>query len=99
MDIHRRLKICWWLWALLSLPPICYSLFKRDEDKAGVIHSNWSDLLYFFHLGIWGHFVSWSEIVFWSIFVPLMLGWVAQYMLAIAWRVWREERRTQTVNV
>jgi hypothetical protein len=99
MSIHRTLKICWWLWALLSLPPIGYCLFKRYENKAGDVHSDWSDLWYYFHQGIWSHFGYWREIVFWSIFVPLILGWVAQYILVLAWRAWQERRRAQTVTI
>jgi hypothetical protein len=75
---NRDLKINWWLWATLSGPPMAYLLSHRWLDKAGDVHSNWSVL--------WddGFRYTW-EIWVPNILFPLVLGWLAQYLLVLAW--------------
>ena len=75
---------------MLSIPPITFFLFSPHLDKGGVTHSDWSDLIYYLNQGVLSHWIYWREIVFWSVLVPLILGWVAHSLLVIGWQAWRK---------
>jgi len=83
MNIRRKLEINWWLWALVSVPWILVALFRRWEDKGGGVWSDWSDAVYRIRVGEWRYC---RETLFWDLFLPLLLGWLAQYFIAIAWQ-------------
>jgi hypothetical protein len=88
---NRDLKINWWLWAGLSLPPIIYLLFHQQQDKAGGFHSEWSVLVDYATNKEYKFWYSW-EIWVPHILFPLVLGWVAQYFLMLAWNYRRRRR-------
>ena len=95
MDIHRKLKINWWLWMALSIPPIVYS-WARTRDVKGWMVSDWGYLMSYLHQtgysvthDIWSLFV---ETLIWSAVPALLIGWTAQYLIMLAWQAWRERR-------
>src|ERR1035438_68196 len=94
MNMHRKLKINWWTWMAISIPAILCCLFiPRLVDKAGDYRSDWSYLIYYLSVGDWNQWQFLREILFWSIFVPLLLGWIAQYFVSMAWAAWQVSRR------
>jgi hypothetical protein len=99
MNIHRKLKINWWLWMILSLPSIVYS-WLRPRDVKGWMISDWGYLIHYLQQtgytvthDIWNFF---AETLFWSAVPALLLGWIAQYLIMLAWEAWRARRRAHT---
>lgn len=101
MNIHRKLKINWWLWMILSLPPIAYS-WLRPRDVKGWVISDWGYLIH--HLQQTGYTVThdiwnfFAETLFWSAVPALLVGWIAQYLIMLAWEAWGARRRTHTLT-
>jgi hypothetical protein len=92
MNFHRKLRINWWLWALLSIPPIVYS-WIRPRDVKGQMISDWGYLMeylrrtgYTVTQDIWNLF---AETFFWSAVPAFLIGWIAQYLIVWAWESWR----------
>jgi hypothetical protein len=88
MNAKRVLTINWGLWACFSLPPIIYFLFHREQDKAGDRYSGWAILAMYANSNDWLY--SW-EVLLPRIVFPIVIGWVAQYLLVIAWNYWRRK--------
>jgi len=89
MKLHRKLKINWWLWACLSAPSVAYSLLRPHEDKAGQANSDFDRLVYYFTHDLWGYS---REVLVWDVALPLILGWIGQYFLVMAWDAWSSKR-------
>ncbi len=101
MNLRRKLRINWWLWMVLSMPPIVYS-WVRPRDVKGWTISDWGYLTHYLHQtsfrvtsDIWNFFV---ETLFWSAVPALMLGWIAQYLLVLAWESWRRSGQRTAVS-
>ena len=73
------------LWGLLSVPTVLYLLFRTYVDKAGDTHSEWGNLIYSLQHGPVHEWQYWSETVFWNILVPIVIAWLAQYLLRVGW--------------
>lgn len=79
-----------------SIPPIVYSWVHPYENK-GEVHSHWDYLFgwlretgYVITKEKWEYFF---ETMFWSAGPSLVLGWVAQYLVVLAWEAWRQRTR------
>ena len=90
MNLRRQLAINWWFWAAISVPWILVVLFRRYEVK-GAVSSDWSDAMYRIRVGEWRYL---RETMFWDLFLPLVLGWVAHYFISMAWQQLRGSRTT-----
>jgi hypothetical protein len=90
MNFKRNLKINWWLWFLFSVPAIIYLWLKQYEDKAGAIHSGWGDLIYDSSHGLWRYAI---DPLFWNLALPLLIGWILQYLVGAAWEIFRQKRK------
>jgi hypothetical protein len=95
MNVHRKLKINWWLWACFSIPPIIYSWLKPHEVK-GNTQSDWGYLTsylqqsdYVINHDIWHFFI---ETLIWSAGPALLLGWIAQYFIILTWNISQQRR-------
>ena len=85
----------------ISVPPIVYSWLKPRDVKGWMI----SDLGYLMHYlhqtgytvthDIWNFLV---ETLIWSVLPPLLIGWIAQYLLVLAWETWRDRTRRATIS-
>ena len=92
MNFRRELKINWWLWMTLSIPPALYSWLKPHDVKGWTI-SDWGYLTQYLRQtgytvthDFWNFFV---ETLLWNILPALLLGWVAQYLIILVWEAWR----------
>ena len=105
MELHRSLdkvrclRINWWLWLLLSTPPVVYSWLRPEEVK-GEMWSEWEYLVSYLQregykvtAGIWRYFI---ETFIWSVVPPVVVGWLAQYFIMLAWEAWRQRRTAHT---
>jgi hypothetical protein len=90
MNFRYVLKVNWWLWACFSFPPIIYFLFHTEQDKAGRFYSGWTTLLEYATKSDWPY--SW-EVLVPRVLFPLVIGWVAQYFLVMAWNYWNRSRK------
>jgi len=79
----------------LSIPSIVYS-WARTRDVKGWMVSDWGYLMSYLHQtdyrvtdDIWSFFV---ETLIWSVVPALLIGWIAQYLIMLAWETWRERR-------
>jgi|GEM_PF-2682196 len=93
MNLHFKLKINYWLWMALSIPPILYC-WVRIRDVKGWMISDWGYLIFYLERtgyrvthDIWSFFV---ETLVWSVVPPLLFGWIAQYLIVLAWTAWHE---------
>jgi hypothetical protein len=96
MKICRKLKTNWWLWMSFSIPPIVYS-WVRLRDVKGAMISYWGYLSDYLHRTgynvtqeIWSIFV---ETLIWSALPPLLIGWIAQYLIMLVREEWRDRVR------
>lgn len=101
MNMHRNLKINGPLWLLLSIPSIVYS-WLRPRDVKGWVVSDWGYLIsclretgYTLTHDILSFF---TETLFWSAVPALLLGWIAQYLIVLAWETWRAGRQTRSCS-
>jgi hypothetical protein len=101
MNLQRNLKINWWLWMMLSVPPIIYSWLRPREVKGWMI-SDWGYLMHFLHRtgytvtgDIWRFFI---ETLVWSAVPALFLGWIGQYLITLAWDAWRHPKRAEAAT-
>jgi hypothetical protein len=89
--VQAKLKITWWVWAAIAVPWMLLLLFKQHEDKAGDVWSDWSWFVAHARQAQWSYC---REVLVWDVLVPLVLGWVAQYLIVLAWQRWRNGRRS-----
>jgi hypothetical protein len=96
LNLSHKLKINWWLWMALSIPPIVYS-WLRPRDVKGSMVSDWAYLMDYLHQtgysvthDIWNFF---GETFFWSAVPALLVGWILQYVITLAWEGWRAKTR------
>ncbi len=85
-DFGRALRINWWLWAIISCPVMAYLWLKPHEDKAGIWMSDLSALVTHARRGLWRYTL---EDLFWNTAVPLLVGWILQHLLQVAWRLFQ----------
>ncbi len=83
MDLRAKLNTNWRIWLLLSGPWVLVALFKREEDKSGELWSDWSYAKYLLHRPEWRYS---GEIVFWDLVLPIVIGWVAHFFVAMAFQ-------------
>ncbi len=76
----------------LSIPLIVHSWARPREVKGWVI-SDWGYLMDYLHKtgftvthDIWNFFI---ETLLWSAVPALLVGWLLQYIIVIAWETWR----------
>jgi hypothetical protein len=87
MNFHRKIEVNWWGWALVSVPWILVALLRRWEDKAGDNWSDWSSAIYDMQHGQWRYC---RETVLWDLLLPILVGWIAQYFITMAWHRFRQ---------
>lgn len=82
MNLHTKLRINGWLWAGIAIPWSLFLLLRQFVDKAGHIWSDWSWFVYNAKLGQWSYC---REVLAWDLLPPMVLGWVAQYLVIMTW--------------
>jgi hypothetical protein len=60
-----------------------YLWLRTHQDKAGGTHSDLADFVKYIKQGAWSYTI---DGLLWNIVVPLVVGWVAQYIIQIAWK-------------
>jgi hypothetical protein len=85
-------RTSWFLWCLFTVPAVLFLLLRTYQDKAGVTHSDWGDLVRYLQEGPVARWSYWSEIACWSILVPILVAWFAQYLLRVGWHFFRARR-------
>jgi len=88
INIKRNLRINWWLWACLSVPAISYLLFHKEQDKAGDLSSAWSEVVHYATRSDLHLYYAWEILVLRGL-LPLVIGWIVQYLLMMAWNYWQ----------
>ena len=90
MNVSHKFKLCWWLWACLSIPVIAYLLLRLHEAKDGIIYSDLGSMFYAIRHPEQAGWRYCLEPLFWDVLVPLVLAWVGQCLLVVGWDSWRQ---------
>jgi hypothetical protein len=98
MNFRCKLKINWWLWASISIP-FFFLNWMRQRDIKGETMSDWTYLISYLkkmnfkpNHDILSFF---AESMCWNVGVPLVIGWVVQYVLVLAWHRIRGSTETR----
>lgn len=93
MNTCKPFRMCPWLWALLSASLSGCLLFVSTQDKEGGIHSDWATLVYHVQREPVANWGSWRSIAFWDLLIPVVLGWILQFLFLIACYISRDKER------
>ena len=96
MSLHSKLRVNWWVWMAIVVPWVLYLLLRRYEDKAGDIWSDWSWMMYNASHRQWSYC---REVLLWDVLPPLVISWIAQFFIVMAWQRWRGGIGRQTAEV